>query len=276
MDESALEIHGGVTRRTALGVAALVGAAFALPSVLTASSAAAAVSWFHPFPSRGTIDDGFGARNPHPITGGPSFHNGLDYGPPWSGPIYSVASGTVLAAGWTDGWGNRVLIDHGSGFRSLYAHMQDGSIRVSSTQAVGASTLVGTIGSTGPATGDHLHVEIHYNGSPVDPAPYIHNAPLAGTAGSPNGDDMTTYTPIIFDRSRPGVNDEAHPDFASTGIVVGDRFIRTSVGRAPRGMFDLSKAAFSATVGSVRPGGDGNGDHHADINMLTALMQLST
>ena len=72
-------------------------------------------------------------------------------------------------AGWPDGqgYGNRVVLDHGNGYRSMYAHLSN--VYVSVGETVSRGQLIGQMGSTGRSTGTHLHLEIHYNGVPVNP-----------------------------------------------------------------------------------------------------------
>ena len=97
-------------------------------------------------------------------------HNGLDYDGVTGDPIYATDSGVVIYAGWSDrGYGNTIVIDHGNGYLSLYAHLMDGGIAVGCGAAVYGGTTIGYMGSTGNSTGSHLHFELRYNGSPVNP-----------------------------------------------------------------------------------------------------------
>ena len=100
----------------------------------------------------------------------PPVHNGLDYDGVTGDPIYATDSGVVIYAGWSDrGYGNTIVIDHGNGYLSLYAHLMDGGIAVGCGAAVYGGTTIGYMGSTGNSTGSHLHFELRYNGSPVNP-----------------------------------------------------------------------------------------------------------
>mgnify|MGYP000871429997 CR=1 FL=1 len=100
----------------------------------------------------------------------PPVHNGLDYGGKPGTPLMAADSGVIIYAGWSDrGYGNTVVIDHLNGYISLYAHILDGGINVLCGQAVYGGTVIGYMGSTGKSTGAHLHFEIRYNGSPVNP-----------------------------------------------------------------------------------------------------------
>lgn len=97
------------------------------------------------------------------------YHPGIDI-PNKSAPGISAADGGVVAvAGWPDnmGYGNRIVIDHGNGYKSLYAHLSN--VYVSSGQNVSRGQIIGQMGSTGRSTGTHLHFEIHYKGVPVNP-----------------------------------------------------------------------------------------------------------
>ena len=122
------------------------------------------------WPAGGAVGSGFGMRL-HPILGYYRMHNGLDIGGSQGSPIWAASSGTVLSAGWQGGFGNAVIISHGNGVSSLYAHMS--SISVSSGQTVSAGQTIGAVGSTGLSTGPHLHFEVHRGGTPVDPRPFL-------------------------------------------------------------------------------------------------------
>lgn len=97
------------------------------------------------------------------------YHPALDIDNLGGGPIYASDSGTVTVAGWPDssGYGNRIIIDHGNGFTSLYAHLS--GIYVSPGQQVEKGHVIGAMGSTGRSTGTHLHVEIRQNGAALNP-----------------------------------------------------------------------------------------------------------
>jgi murein DD-endopeptidase MepM/ murein hydrolase activator NlpD len=97
------------------------------------------------------------------------YHPGLDM-PNRSAPgVAASDGGTVVVAGWPDnyGYGNRVVVDHGNGYRTLYAHLSN--VYVSVGQQVSRGQVVGQMGSTGRSTGTHLHFEIHYKGIAVNP-----------------------------------------------------------------------------------------------------------
>lgn len=97
------------------------------------------------------------------------YHPGVDIANRGAPGIAASDGGTVVVAGWPDGYGygNRVVIDHGNGYRSLYAHLSN--VYVSVGEVISRGQLIGQMGSTGRSTGTHLHLEIHYKGVPVNP-----------------------------------------------------------------------------------------------------------
>lgn len=122
-------------------------------------------------PVNAPITSGFGPRV-HPITGSVRNHNGIDFGASSGTPIKAGAGGTVVFAGWNSGgFGNLVIIDHGGGLRTLYAHQSSVAVGVGSS--VSAGQVVGYVGSTGASTGPHLHWEVWVNGAAVNPMNYL-------------------------------------------------------------------------------------------------------
>ena len=106
----------------------------------------------------------------HPLQGVQKFHSGIDVGAGAGTPIYAAAAGTVATATYNDSYGNYVLINHGGGNSTLYAHMS--SMAVSSGAYVTQGQVIGYVGSTGWSTGPHLHYEVRLNGSTVNPLSY--------------------------------------------------------------------------------------------------------
>ncbi len=98
-------------------------------------------------------------------------HEGIDIAAAYGTPIGAAAAGTVIYCGWMSGYGNLVVIDHGGGLSTAYAHQS--SIAAGCGQSVGRSQTIGYVGSTGHSTGPHLHFEVRINGSPVDPLGYL-------------------------------------------------------------------------------------------------------
>ena len=123
-----------------------------------------------PVPSCTLITSRFGYRVA-PITGASTYHGGLDIGAGMGASIVAAGAGDVIYAGDNGGYGKCVMIDHGNGVVTVYAHMS--SIGVSYGQYVTAGQYVGAVGSTGVSTGPHCHFEIRINGVQTDPAAYF-------------------------------------------------------------------------------------------------------
>jgi len=122
------------------------------------------------YPVNAPITSPFGNRV-HPITGAVRLHKGVDFGAAAGTPIRAAGSGTVILAQWFGGFGNAVVIDHGGGLATLYAHQS--GLNVSVGQSVATGDTVGWVGSTGFSTGPHLHFETHEFGVAVDPLKYL-------------------------------------------------------------------------------------------------------
>lgn len=123
-----------------------------------------------PVPSCTLITSRFGYRVA-PTSGASTYHGGLDIGAGMGASIVAAGAGDVIYAGANGGYGNCVMIDHGNGVVTVYAHMS--SIGVSYGQYVTAGQYVGAVGSTGVSTGPHCHFEIRINGAQTDPAAYF-------------------------------------------------------------------------------------------------------
>ncbi len=124
----------------------------------------------NPVPNVNAISSPFGWRI-HPIWGTRKLHTGIDIPAPFGTPIIAVADGVVIEAGWKGGYGNCVMIDHGSGVITLYAHNQ--KLLVHAGQKVRAGTQISEMGSTGDSTGSHLHFEVRHNGEYTDPMKWL-------------------------------------------------------------------------------------------------------
>lgn len=130
----------------------------------------------YPLPRAYTRTSNFGYRT-DPITGARgAFHSGIDIAAPGGTDILASADGIVIAAQWVNGYGNYVIIDHGTGDKgktiwTLYAHMS--KITASNGDHVKAGDKIGEVGSTGRSTGNHLHFEVRENQVAVDPDPYL-------------------------------------------------------------------------------------------------------
>ena len=139
-------------------IAEIQGVPYAEPADTTPS--AAGFTW----PTSGQITSGFGPRWGR-------MHQGLDIAAPTGRPITAARSGTVIVAGWSGGYGQLVVIDHGGGLATAYAHQS--RIAVKTGDPVTQGGLVGFVGSTGHSTGPHLHFEVRVNGAARDPLPYL-------------------------------------------------------------------------------------------------------
>ncbi|MCX7598035.1 MAG: peptidoglycan DD-metalloendopeptidase family protein [Armatimonadetes bacterium] len=117
-------------------------------------------------PVSGPVVSGFGMRF-HPILHYYRMHTGVDMHAPYGAPVRAADKGMVVFAGWRGGYGKCVIIDHGSGVATLYAHLS--GIAVGEGQVVSRGEVIGAVGSTGLSTGPHLHFEVRRYGAPVNP-----------------------------------------------------------------------------------------------------------
>ena len=106
-----------------------------------------------------------------PVGNGYEFHTGIDIPAPEGYEIRAAEDGTVINAGWINGYGNTVIIDHGGGISTLYAH--NSSVEVENGQSVHRGDVIALCGSTGYATGSHCHFEVRVNGEHTDPWEYL-------------------------------------------------------------------------------------------------------
>ncbi|MBR1738408.1 MAG: M23 family metallopeptidase, partial [Firmicutes bacterium] len=117
------------------------------------------------YPVQGTLSSGYGAR-------WGTFHHGIDLAAPYGMPVYASDGGTVVFAGYDNGgYGNLVVIDHGNGYTTKYAH--NSSVAVEAGQQVAQGELIAYVGSTGDSTGNHCHFEVLVNGQSQDPFGYL-------------------------------------------------------------------------------------------------------
>ncbi|MDG1367588.1 MAG: peptidoglycan DD-metalloendopeptidase family protein [Acidimicrobiales bacterium] len=121
-------------------------------------------------PVSGIITSPFGERV-HPIFGTVRNHYGTDFNGSTGDPIVAASGGVVLSSGWRTGYGNTVVVSHGEGFTTLYAHMSD--MNVSAGDQVAGGDLIGWVGNTGWSTGSHLHFEVRLDGVALDPALHL-------------------------------------------------------------------------------------------------------
>jgi len=127
------------------------------------------------WPVVGKLESGFGGRS-NPF-GGRSyeFHSGQDIDAATGDPVVAGASGKVTFAGWQNGYGQLVVIDHGGGLTTRYGHLSH--IDVAQGKTVARSEFIGRVGSTGRSTGPHLHYEVRINDEPVNPLQYLLASP---------------------------------------------------------------------------------------------------
>ena len=151
--------------RTSAALTAQIQAAQAnASSSYTASSSSSHSSSGFIWPVNGPVVSPFGMRWGR-------LHTGIDIAVGYGTPIHAAAAGRVIYAGWMDGYGNLVFVDHGNGISTGYAHQS--SIAVSNGQTVSQGELIGYVGCTGHCFGPHLHFEVRVNGNPVDPLGYL-------------------------------------------------------------------------------------------------------
>lgn len=120
------------------------------------------------------ISDFFGLRKKHPVTGQVSFHHGLDFAGAIGTPIYATGDGVVESTSYSfAGYGNQVVIDHGFGYKTRYAHLH--KINVEPGQKVKRAEIIGQLGNSGRSTGPHLHYEVLVRERHVNPLNYFNN-----------------------------------------------------------------------------------------------------
>lgn len=130
----------------------------------------AAIPFGYPIRGQTRISSHFGYRR-NPFGWGFEFHNGIDFPAHTGTAVRVTGAGEVIEAGWNGPFGLAVVVDHGFGYRTLYAHLSSISVRVG--QSLERGDRVGAVGSTGRSTGPHLHYTIFRNGSEVNPVAYL-------------------------------------------------------------------------------------------------------
>jgi murein DD-endopeptidase MepM/ murein hydrolase activator NlpD len=149
--------------RASASLAASIQAAQASSSYTPSSDSTPSAAGFI-WPVSGPVVSPFGMRWGR-------MHEGIDIAAAEGTPIHAAASGRVVYAGWMDGYGNLVAIDHGGGLSTAYAHQS--SIAAGVGQTVSQGQTIGYVGCTGHCFGPHLHFEVRVNGTPVDPLGYL-------------------------------------------------------------------------------------------------------
>lgn len=137
------------------------------------------------WPVRGPVTSPFGGR-PDPLSGEGEFHTGVDISAPKGTPVHAAADGVVTSAGWCSGYGKLVIVDHGNGVETYYAHLSQ--ILVLAGEEVRAGEVIALSGSTGRVTAPNLHYEVRIHGTPVNPWPYLHQTQMARVQRSKHDD----------------------------------------------------------------------------------------
>jgi murein DD-endopeptidase MepM/ murein hydrolase activator NlpD len=160
--EDYLEEVGALAAESA-SLAASIRKAQAQAAVTSTGTGTPSASGFI-WPVSGTVVSGFGMRWGR-------MHEGIDITAPTGTSIWAAAAGTVIWSSWRGGYGNCVVVDHGNGLATLYAHAS--ALLVSVGQQVSQGQTVALVGSTGNSSGPHLHFEVRVNGVAVDPLLYL-------------------------------------------------------------------------------------------------------
>lgn len=122
------------------------------------------------WPSRGWLTSAFGTRQ-SPFTSSQVMHEGIDIAARIGTPVYATADGIVSQAGYTDGYGKLIVVDHSYGYKTYYAH--NSKLMVKIGQKIRRGDLIAAVGNTGSSTGSHLHYEVRLNGIPLNPKKFI-------------------------------------------------------------------------------------------------------
>ncbi|SHK44731.1 M23 family metallopeptidase [Thermocrinis minervae] len=122
------------------------------------------------YPTHGNITSLMGVRR-NPFGKGYEFHSGIDIEAPYGAPVVATAEGIVRHAGWLGQYGKAVIIDHPTGYSTLYGHLSEVLVKVG--QRVKGGEEIGRVGSTGRSTGPHLHYEVTRNGKYLDPLDFV-------------------------------------------------------------------------------------------------------
>jgi len=160
-------MHGLFANRFPAGLGSIVNTAYA-PSL---------------WPVQGIVTSSFGSRL-DPFKGEGAFHTGIDIASNQGDAVRAPADGIVLKAGLGTGYGREVLVDHGHGVETLYAHLS--GFAVITGQDVHRGDILGYVGSSGHSTGPHLHYEVRIHETPVNPSKYLPGAPSRQLASTPS------------------------------------------------------------------------------------------
>jgi murein DD-endopeptidase MepM/ murein hydrolase activator NlpD len=136
------------------------------------------------WPVLGPITGSFGERE-DPFSREGAFHPGVDIGAVFGAPVHATADGVVVYAGWEEGYGRLVVIDHGFGISTCYGHLSAFNTQVGAR--VDRGDVVGYVGDSGRSTGPHLHYEVRINNTPVNPWRYLRSSMEGTMAGNVAG-----------------------------------------------------------------------------------------
>jgi septal ring factor EnvC (AmiA/AmiB activator) len=133
------------------------------------------------WPVDGVLRSSFGGRC-DPLSGEGTFHTGVDLSAATGTPVHVTADGVVISAGWSGSYGKLVVVDHGNGIETYYAHLSE--FQVLPGQEVHRGQVIALSGGTGRVTGPHMHYEVRLHGTPVNPYRYLVKAPTAASTSS--------------------------------------------------------------------------------------------
>ena len=133
------------------------------------------------WPVNGTLSSPFGGRS-DPLSGEGAFHTGVDLSAVTGTPVHVTADGVIATAGWSGSYGKLVVVDHGNGVETYYAHLSQ--FMVVPGQEVRRGQVIALSGGTGRVTGPHMHYEVRLHGTPVNPYKYLAKAPPPTTPGA--------------------------------------------------------------------------------------------
>lgn len=279
-----------------IAIGAIAGVIF--PTAVTATNctgpiAAVSGAWRAPLVSRYAVTSGFGLRY-HPVLHRTKLHTGIDLVASGDKTIVAAADGVVKVRGYNPAYGNQVVLDHGGGIETRYAHMSSfGSIKVG--QQIGAGTNLGVQGATGYVTGAHLHFEVMRNSTPIDPKQFMaeHDAALNGRAATNSAGadaiaaDMKHEGGIRFELPAPGTPRKASltskplaipADIKKLYVAAADKYkipwtLLAGVGMEETGHGRNKSTSSAGAKGLMQfmpatwrtMGVDGDGDDRADI-----------
>ena len=137
------------------------------------------------WPVDGALRSSFGGRS-DPFSGEGTFHTGVDLEAATGTPVHVTADGVVTSAGWSGAYGKLVVVDHGNGIETYYAHLSE--FRVLPGEEVQRGQVIALSGGTGRVTGPHMHYEVRLRGTPVNPYKYLVKAQPADSTRNEHSD----------------------------------------------------------------------------------------